>query len=121
MRHVRRGRAAMLAATLALGITVVAASVSSGATSPLAKVKHIVIIYEESHSFDNLYGGWEGVNGVAKAQSANTTQVSQAGTAFACLLQNDVNLTSPPQPADCSDSTTAKPFTSHFKNAPFTI
>ncbi|TML84646.1 MAG: phosphoesterase [Actinobacteria bacterium] len=87
----------------------------------LARIKHIVIIYEENHSFDNLYGGWEGVNGVAKAQSANTTQVSQAGTAFACLLQNDVNLTSPPQPADCSDSTTAKPFTSHFKNAPFTI
>ena len=29
----------------------------------LDKIKHIVVIYEENHSFDNLYGGWEGVNG----------------------------------------------------------
>ena len=32
--------------------------------SKLDKVKHIVVIYEENHSFDNLYGGWEGVNGL---------------------------------------------------------
>ena len=96
MRHVRRGRAAMLAATLALGITVVAASVSSGATSPLAKVKHIVVIYEENHSFDNLYGGWEGVNGLDKAPPAKTTQVNQGGTPYTCLMQVDVNLTVPP-------------------------
>ena len=30
----------------------------------LGKVNHIVVIYEENHSFDNLYGGWEGVNGL---------------------------------------------------------
>ena len=42
-------------------------------------VKHIVVIYEENHSFDNLYGGWEGVNGLASADAAHTTQVNQAG------------------------------------------
>src|SRR5207249_2590491 len=45
------------------------ATLGSAATKPdpglavLAKVNHIVVIYEENHSFDNLYGGWEGVNG----------------------------------------------------------
>jgi phospholipase C len=41
----------------------------------LARVKHIVVIYEENHSFDNLYGGWEGVDGLANADAAHTTQV----------------------------------------------
>ena len=36
-------------------------------------VKRIVVIYEENHSFDNLYGGWEGVNGLANADAAHTT------------------------------------------------
>ena len=45
----------------------------------LNKINHIVVIYEENHSFDNLYGGWEGVNGLANADAAHTTQVNQAG------------------------------------------
>ncbi len=67
----------------------------------LDKVNHIVVIYEENHSFDNLYGGWEGVNGLANADAAHTTQVNQAGNAYTCLKQNDVNLhDAPPLPAD---------------------
>ena len=56
------------------------------------------MIYEENHSFDNLYGGWEGVNGRANADAAHTLQVGQAvpHVAYQCLMQNDVNLTSPP-------------------------
>ena len=46
--------------------------------SKLAKIRQIVVIYQENHSFDNLYGGWEGVNGRANVDSAHTTQVSQA-------------------------------------------
>src|SRR6188472_1672244 len=85
-------------------------------------VKHIVVIYEENHSFDNLYGGWEGVNGLANADPAHTTQVNQEGEPFTCLLQNDVNLTAPdPLPATCTDTTTATPFVSHFANSPFRI
>jgi acid phosphatase len=86
------------------------------AAQKLAKIKHIVVIYEENHSFDNLYGGWEGVRG----RSA-TVQVNRAGTPYTCLLQVDVNLTSPPQPATCTDATTGTPFTSAFTNAPFPI
>jgi acid phosphatase len=85
----------------------------------LKKIDHFVVIYQENHSFDNLYGGWEGVDGVASADRAHTAQINQAGAEYQCLLQNDVNLTSPPLSATCTN--TAPPFTSHFTNAPFRI
>ena len=78
------------------------------------RVKHMVVIYEENHSFDNLYGGWEGVDGLKRADAAHTTQVDQNGQAFACLKQDDVNLTAPPLSKDCSPD-------SHFFNKPFSI
>jgi phospholipase C len=77
-------------------------------------VKRIVVIYEENHSFDNLYGGWEGVNGLANADAAHTTQVDQAGAPYACLKQDDVNLTTPPLGTACAPD-------SNFANSPFTI
>ena len=123
MRTIRvAGRGVLVAAVLSM----LAALGASGATAgggpdQLAKIRHIVVIYEENHSFDNLYGGWEGVNGRANADAAHTTQVGQAGVPYTCLLQNDVNLTSPPLSATCSDTTTATPFISHFGNAPFDI
>jgi acid phosphatase len=89
------------------------------AVQKLAHVKHIVVIYEENHSFDNLYGGWEGVNGRSKADAAHTTQINEAGTPYTCLMQDDVNLAALPQ--TCTDSTTGSTFTSHFTNAPFVI
>ena len=39
---------------------------------PLDRIGHIVVIYEENHSFDNLYGGWEGVDGLKSAPAART-------------------------------------------------
>ncbi len=41
--------------------------------------KHLVVIYEENHSFDNLYGGWGSVNGqhvvgLSDATPAKTTR-----------------------------------------------
>jgi acid phosphatase len=113
---------AFVALVLALGAAVAAAT-ATGAKGDdrLAKIDHVVVIYEENHSFDNLYGGWEGVNGLADATPAHTIQVGQNGVPYTCLLQNDVNLTSPPLPADCTDTTTGTTFTSHFRNAPFLI
>src|SRR6266852_3499899 len=89
--------------------------------SKLSNIQHIVVIYQENHSFDNLYGGWEGVNGRGNADPAHAIQVGQAGVPYTCLLQNDFSLTSPPLPADCADTSTATAFTSHFPNAPFQI
>jgi len=95
------------------GLTAAQASVET----KFAGINHIVVIYEENHSFDNLYGGWEGVNGRANATPGQMAQVRQNGVIYSCLLQNDVNLKSPPQPADCVDGT----ITSHFTNQPFNI
>src|SRR5881398_765213 len=98
---------------------------AAGATQPakpgLGNINHIVVIYEENHSFDNLYGGWERVNGLSHASAANTLQVNQGGTPYTCLKQNDVNLATPPQPATCTDMTTGTTFSSNFTNQPFNI
>ena len=111
---------AALASLLAFTALPAAGSNSDSAAS-LSRINHIVVIYEENHSFDNLYGGWEGVNGGSNAPALNTTQVGQGGAAYTCLMQNDVNLTSPPLPADCSNTADGAPYSSHFTNAPFSI
>ena len=112
---------AAVVSLLALTALPAAGTESNRDDSSLNKINHIVVIYEENHSFDNLYGTWEGVNGRSNAPSAKTLQVGQTTGAYTCLMQNDVNLTSPPLAADCADATTATPFTSHFPNAPFSI
>ena len=117
---VRRLFVLTLLALAAAAVTAVAATAGGGGgndhgnANALSKVKHLVVIYEENHSFDNLYGGWEGVNGLANATMAKTTQLSQAGVPFACLLQLDVNLTVPPLSPLCDA-------TDHFANKTFKI
>ena len=39
-----------------VGVAAASASAAQGA-GKLQDVQHIVVIYEENHSFDNLYGG----------------------------------------------------------------
>ena len=87
-----------LCVSLVTFLIVVSIPIARGAASNghgsdrLARINHIVVIYQENHSFDNLYGSWEGVNGLSSAPPARTVQVSQAGVQFSCLQQNDVNL-----------------------------
>src|SRR5438876_3562014 len=100
---------------------------AAGATQPaklgLGNIKHIVVIYQENHSFDNLYGSWERVNGLSHASAANTLQINQGGATYTCLKQNDVNLVAPPPPPPptCTDTTTGTAFSSYFTNRPFNI
>ncbi|HEV8559852.1 MAG TPA: acid phosphatase [Actinophytocola sp.] len=82
-------------------------------------IDHIVVIYEENHSFDNLFGGWERVDGLPHARPQ--TQVAPDGTALPCLPMNDVNLTSPPLPATCTGTIGGTPVSSAFTNRPFPI
>jgi acid phosphatase len=85
--------------------------------------KHLVVIYEENHSFDNLYGGWGSVNGEpveGPADATNATQVDQYGVPFGCLQQRDVNLTSPPLSTTCTDPAHGIA-ASHFGNQTFRI
>jgi phospholipase C len=67
------------------------------------RLKHLVVIYMENHSFDNLYGEFPGANGLANA-GGHTTQVDAAGNPFSTL----------PFP---SGST----FPTNLPNAPFSI
>jgi acid phosphatase len=103
------------------------------ADGPLGHFKHLVVIYEENHSFDNLYGTWGDVNGqhaegIADATAAHTTQIDRNGAPYPCLLMSDVNLMSAPSgplSPDCSDTPVtfpAWPTTRyHFSNHPFQI
>lgn len=100
-----------------------AASARTGQTLP-GGYKHLVVIYEENHSFDNLYGSWgtvdgQHVDGIGDTTAPQRQQVDQNGTAYDCLLQNDPNLTSPPLPVTCTDTT--HQITSNFTNDIFTI
>ena len=66
--------------------------------------KNVVVIFQENHSFDNLYGSWgkvgkSRVDGPRHATAAQKRQIGQDGKVYKCLLQNDVNLTSPAAPS----------------------
>ena len=50
----------------------------------LGRLKHIVVIYLENRSFDNLYGEFRGANGLANA-GTHATQVDLLGNPFAHL------------------------------------
>jgi acid phosphatase len=109
----------LVLAGLVAALTLAPAAAAHDRGGELRKIDHFVVIYEENHSFDNLYGGWEKVDGLRNADAAHTRQVNQAGQQYQCLLQDDVNLTSPPLSATCTNTNPA--FTSHFPNAPFEI
>jgi acid phosphatase len=105
------------------------AQAGSAGRDPLDRVQHIVVIYDENHSFDNLWGRWPGVDGLARPVSSTprSTQVDRNGVPFACLLQDDVNLTTsadPPPNGGLSPSCSTSPpgpYNSHFPNRPFEI
>src|SRR3954469_1349768 len=96
------GRAVLLALSAAVMVAPPAAAAGSRADAKaLDKIRHFVVVYQENHSFDNLWGGWPGVENLGDADAAHATQVDQAGQPYQCLLQNDVNLATPPLSGDC--------------------
>ena len=109
----------IVAAVLALGAGGLAAPAVSKPPPKGPKIDHIVVIYEENHSFDNVFGGWEHVNGLDHASAQR--QVMPDGSVLPCLPQNDVNLTSPPLPITCSGTVGSQTINSAFANAPFRI
>ena len=119
------GAAAMALVAVSAGQPGVAATRGRAPTLP-GGYRHLVVIYEENHSFDNLYGHWgsvngQRVNGLNSASLPGKRQVAQDGSRYGCLLQNDVNLTSPsPLRSTCQDATHGVP-DSHFRNRPFLV
>jgi acid phosphatase len=120
MRHAGQRYLALALTTLAFALPPLTLAQAGERDDKLAKVNHIVVIYQENHSFDNLYGGWEGVRGRASAPPERTAQIGQHGELYDCLLQNDVNLASPPLLPTCTN-THGGAFVSAFVNAPFLI
>jgi phospholipase C len=69
----------------------------------LAGINHLVVIYDENHSFDNLYGFFKGANGISRASDTSTMQVDLTGQPYTCLPQTDTHLVGvclPDQPFD---------------------
>ena len=93
---------ALAGAPLALGST--AADGAPSAQAPRHQVqqrparpglpggfKHLVVIYEENHSFDNLYGGWGSVNGQrvnGRSRATAALNISERRSAARTRLRN---------------------------------
>ena len=80
-----RRKFVLAAVGAAFALTAVVAATAGGATTKpnpglatLAKINHIVVIYEENHSFDNLYGLFPGANGIAQAQALMQGKTAEA-------------------------------------------
>src|SRR5207253_5930621 len=74
------GSAMVMAAGPILTATAFAAERQSESDiGALAGINHLVVIYDENHSFDNLYGSFAGANGISRASATSKTQVTLAG------------------------------------------
>jgi phospholipase C len=73
-----------LIALLALCLLPTLAFADDAPPPGLGKVQHIVVLYLENHSFDNLYGLYPGANGLENAKDA-APQVDAAGQPYATL------------------------------------
>ncbi len=65
---------------VACGAMVIAGCVTAPPSNhKLDRIKNIVIIYAENHSFDNLYGLFPGANGISRATKDQMTQLDHDG------------------------------------------
>ena len=79
----------------------------------LDKIKNIVVIYLENHSFDNLYGTFPGADGIASVKPEATRQTDAKGQPYATLPRPLDTRQEPPAP----DSR----FPADLPNQPFDI
>ena len=92
-------------------VAVVAGTLSVGAAT-LKDVNHIIVIYLENRSFDNLYGSFPGADGLSNAGNA-ATEVDKSGVPYATL----------PAPIDTNQKPPAVDphFPADLPNKPFAI
>jgi phospholipase C len=125
----RRVSAVIAGIILTLGLIGSPAVAHPRRSGPLGPFTRLVVIYQENHSFDNLYGGWGSVRGErvegrgSPGYARRSVQVREDGTPYRCLYQNDPSLSTPPLDAACGTDTATNGFTyaSHFRNRPFEI
>ena len=58
---------------------------SPAVEAALARIEHVVVIYGENRSFDNLYGAFPGATGIAQADPASMIQLDIDGRPLAAL------------------------------------
>lgn len=76
----------------------------------LERINHVVVIFLENRSFDNLYGEFPGAEGIAAAASS-PKQVDASGVEYATL----------PQPYNTNTKALDTRFPANLPNAPFNI
>ena len=58
----------------------------SGQAAPdIDRIKYVVVIYLENHSFDNLYGRFPGANGLDQASPSQRRQIDRKGAPYTVL------------------------------------
>lgn len=74
------GRARIVTAALAALFAGCASPPAEAPPAALQQIGHVVVIYAENHSFDNMYGLFPGAEGVADATPEQRTQLDHDGT-----------------------------------------
>lgn len=98
-RSLNRGSRVAIAGFLVLGLLLSACSprgtqpnallygpVLQASVSSLDRINHIIVIYQENHTFDNYFGSFPGADGVANA-AATAVQVDKRGQPYPTLPQ----------------------------------
>lgn len=93
--------------------TPLSASAKSSRNPGLDRIRHIVVIYLENHSFDNLYGLFPGADGLANAPEETMRQTDRQGGVYATLPKVMNTEKKPPVPDER--------FPSDLPNRPFEI
>ena len=68
------------------GCSSLTGSQASGGDAAVQRIKTVVVIFAENHSFDNLYGLYPGADGLASATAEQTTQLDHDGTPLKELI-----------------------------------
>lgn len=86
MKSLKIMTVAVLAQTCLLAACQSVATVNAPTNDKLSRIKNVVVIYAENHSFDNLFGTFPGADGVANATAQQSTQLDHDGTPLKELI-----------------------------------
>ena len=84
--HRRAARAAAFAVFFALLAGCAPQPPAPPATQAMQRIGHVVVVFAENHSFDNLYGLFPGADGIADATPQQKTQLDHDGTPLKELI-----------------------------------
>jgi phospholipase C len=93
----RRPTAIVSAVAVTIGLAGPAAAQAAGPPKGLERIQHVIVVYLENHSFDNLFGTFPGANGLANS-AATARQVDRDGKAYAKLPPVNDAYKKPPGP-----------------------